>query len=101
MEAAMRKSARIVSIALSGILLASAAGVALFVPNGSRAQAQAPLAPCMCSRSTPIVGSDDVTAVPGQLAPRYAVIHCQCGAATCVSQVAYGSVGAPQLFCVK
>ena len=96
----MRKSTRIVSIAVSGILLA-AAGVALLATNGSRAQVQSSPAPCVCSRSTPIIGADDITAVPGQLAPRYGITHCQCGAATCVSQVAYGSVGIPQLFCVK
>jgi uncharacterized membrane protein YuzA (DUF378 family) len=42
-----------------------------------------------------------VSLVPGQLTPRFGIIHCQCGAATCVSQVAYGSVGLPQLYCVK
>ena len=97
----MRRSARIVSFAISGCLLAAAASVALLATDGSRVQAQTPPAPCACSRSTPIIGADDITAVPGQLAPRYGIIHCQCGAATCVSQVPYGSVGIPQLFCVK
>ena len=97
----MRRSARVVSFAISGFLLAAAASVALLATDGSRVQAQTPPAPCACSRSTPLVGADDVTAVPGQLAPRYGIIHCQCGAATCVSQVAYGSVGLPQLYCVK
>jgi len=97
----MRKSARIVSIAVSGILLVSAAGVALFAMNASRAQTPSSPAPCACSRSTPILGADDVTVVPGTAAPRYGVIHCQCGIATCVSQITYGSVGVPQLFCVK
>ena len=97
----MRKSVRIVSIAVSGMLLVSAAGFVLLTTNGSSAQAQTPPAPCVCSRSTPIVGADEVTVVPGQIAPRYGITHCQCGTATCVSQVAYGSVGMPQLFCVK
>lgn len=97
----MRRSARIVSFAISGFLLAAAASVALLATDGSRVQAQTPPAPCACSRSTPLIGADDVTTVPGQLAPRYGIIHCQCGAATCVSQVAYGSVGLPQLYCVK
>ena len=97
----MRKSTKVVSIAISGILLAAAASVALLATDGSRVQAQTPPAPCACSRSTPIIGADELTTVPGQLAPRYGIIHCQCGAATCVSQVAYGSVGLPQLYCVK
>ena len=97
----MRKSIRIVSLTVSGIVLAAAASVALLATSGSSAQVQGAPAPCACSRSTPLIGADDVTAVPGQLAPRYGIIHCQCGAATCVSQVAYGSVGLPQLYCVK
>jgi hypothetical protein len=97
----MPKSARIVAIGVSGIVLAAAASFALLAADASRVQAQTPPAPCSCSRTTPIVGSDEVTVVPGQLAPRYGITHCQCGAATCVSQVAYGSVGMPQLFCVK
>jgi hypothetical protein len=99
----MRKSFRIVSIGISGLLLAAAASVALLATSGSRVQAQAAPAPapCACSRSTPIIGADEVSLVPGQLTPRYGIIHCQCGVATCVSQVAYGSVGLPQLYCVK
>lgn len=97
----MRRSARIVSIGISGCLLAAAASVAFFATSGSRVQAQTAPAPCTCSRSTPIVGADEVSLVPGQLTPRFGIIHCQCGAATCVSQVAYGSVGLPQLYCVK
>jgi hypothetical protein len=101
MEDTMHRSAKAAGIALSGLLLAAAVSVALLVTDGSRVQAQTPPAPCACSRSTPIIGADDISAVPGQLAPRYGVIHCQCGTATCVSQVAYGSVGIPQLYCVK
>lgn len=97
----MRKPARALAITVSGVLLAAAASVALLATEGSRVQAQTPPAPCACSRSTPIIGADEVSLVPGQLTPRFGIIHCQCGAATCVSQVAYGSVGLPQLYCVK
>jgi len=97
----MRRPTGTQSLVLASILFATAAAATLIAANGSRAQAQTPLAPCVCSRSTPIVGADEITAVPGQLSPRYGIVHCQCGAATCVSQVAYGSVGLPQLFCVK
>ena len=97
----MRKSARALAITVSGVLLAAAASVALLATEGSRVQAQTPPAPCACSRSTPLIGADEVSLVPGQLTPRFGIIHCQCGAATCVSQVAYGSVGLPQLYCVK
>jgi hypothetical protein len=97
----MLDSTRMITIAVSGALLAAAAGLVLLAANGSHAQAQVSPAPCSCSRSTPIVGTDEVSTVPGQLQPRFGITHCQCGAATCVSQVAYGSVGLPQLFCVK
>jgi hypothetical protein len=97
----MRKSIKVMSIGISGILLAAGAAVALLVTNGSEVRAQTPLAPCACSRATPLVGVDDVTSIPGQLQPRYGIIHCQCGAATCVSQVPYGTIGIPQLQCIK
>ena len=97
----MRKPARALAITVSGVLLAAAASVALLATEGARVQAQTPPAPCACSRSTPIIGADEVSLVPGQLTPRFGIIHCQCGAATCVSQLAYGSVGLPQLYCVK
>ena len=97
----MLASTRTISLAVSAALVATVTCVTLLVADGSRAQAQGAPAPCACSRSTPIIGADEVTLVPGQLAPRYGMIHCQCGAATCVSQVAYGSVGIPQLYCVK
>ena len=97
----MRISTRLVSIALTSMALAAAAAFVTLTPHGVGAQAQTSPAPCACSRATPIVGVDEVTPVPGQLQPRYGITHCQCGAATCVTQVAYGSLGVPQLFCVK
>ena len=97
----MLKSTKVVSIAFSAVLLAAGASVALLATNGSEVRAQTPPAPCACSRATPLVGTDEVSAIPGQLQPRYGIIHCQCGAATCVSQVPYATVGIPQLYCVK
>ena len=97
----MRKSTRIVSITVAGLFAATAAGIAWLAINGSHVSAQTPPAPCACSRATAIVGTDEVTAVPGQLQPRFGITHCQCGAATCVSQIPFGSMGVPQLFCVK
>src|SRR5262245_16117989 len=96
----MRTSTRLLSIVLSSLALAAVAAFVVLVPHGVGAQAQTPPAPCACSRSTPIAGADEVSAVPGQLQPRFGITHCTCGAATCVSQVAYGSLGVPQLFCV-
>ena len=95
----MRSREKFLSAGISGILVAAVASFAWLTTGG--VSAQTPPASCACSRATPIIVADDVTAVPGQLQPRYGIIHCQCGAATCVSQVAYGSVGLPQLFCVK
>ena len=95
----MRNRASFLSAGISGILVASIASVAWLTTTG--VSAQTPPAPCACSRATPVVVADDVTVVPGQLQPRYGMIHCLCGSATCVSQVAYGSVGLPQLYCVK
>ncbi|MCC7483480.1 MAG: hypothetical protein IT529_00695 [Burkholderiales bacterium] len=97
----MRTRTGYVSIGVGAALLAAAAGVAMLFADGANVRAQTPPAPCVCSRSTPIVGADEVTIVPGQLQPRYGITHCQCGAATCVAQVAYGSMGIPQLACVK
>jgi hypothetical protein len=97
----MRKTTRTMFIGIIGIAAAVAAGAALLFTQGAEVRAQTPPAPCACSRATPIVATDDVTAIPGQLQARYGITHCQCGAATCVSQVAYGSAGIPQLFCVK
>ena len=97
----MRKSTKVVSIGVAGVFVAAGLCLALLTLNGAHVSAQTPPAPCACSRATPVIVADDVTAVPGQLQPRYGIIHCQCGAATCVSQVAYGSVGIPQLYCVK
>jgi len=95
----MRNRAKFLSAGISGAVVAAVASIAWFAVGG--VSAQTPPAPCVCSRATPVAVADDVTAVPGQLQPRYGIIHCQCGTATCVSQVAYGSVGIPQLYCVK
>ena len=97
----MSNRGRLISIGVSFMAVTAVAAGTLFVLRGAEVRAQTPPAPCACSRSTPIFGADEVTSVPGQLQPRYGITHCQCGAATCVSQVAYGSVGIPQLFCVK
>ena len=97
----MRNTVRVVSIGVLGILVAAVTGGVLLAMHGSEVKAQTPPAPCACSRATPIIGTDEVSAIPGQLQARYGITHCQCGAATCVSQVAYGSAGIPQLFCVK
>jgi hypothetical protein len=94
----MRQSKRYAAVI--AVLLA-AGGVALWAGSGSRVSAQTPPAPCACSRPTPIFSVDEVNPTPGQLQPRYGVTHCQCGAATCVSQVADGALGIPQLFCGK
>ena len=95
----MHSRAKFLSAGVSAIVVAAFSCVAWLTTEG--ANAQTPPTPCACSRATPVVVADDVTVVPGQLQPRYGMIHCQCGTATCVSQVAYGSVGTPQLYCVK
>ena len=97
----MNKPAKFVSIGIFGTAAVAAATAVLFSASGAEVRAQTPPAPCVCSRATPVVGVDEVSAIPGQLQPRYGITHCQCGAATCITQVAYGSVGIPQLFCVK
>jgi hypothetical protein len=97
----MRNTRNVVSIGILLIFVVAVIGGGTLAIHWTEAKAQTPPAPCACSRATPIVAADDVTAVPGQLQARYGVTHCQCGAATCVSQVAYGSAGIPQLFCVK
>jgi len=90
-----------VLVSLCAVAVAGAAAVVLLATNGTEVRAQTPPAACACSRMTPIFGSDEVNAVPGQLPPRYGIVHCQCGSATCVSQISYASLGLPQLFCVK
>ena len=97
----MRSSTKIISIGVTGILVATVASVALLTTHGSEVRAQAPLAPCVCSRATPVVGTDEVAGVPGPLQARFGMVHCQCGAATCVSQIPFGSAGPGQLYCVK
>jgi len=97
----MRKPARLIFIGTLGTVAAAVTGIAVLIAHGAEVTAQTPPAPCVCSRATPVVGVDEVTSVPGQLQPRYGIAHCQCGAATCVTQVSYGSMGIPQLFCVK
>jgi len=97
----MRNTTKVVSFGILGIFVAAVIGGATLAMHWSEVKAQTPPAPCACSRATPIIGTDEVSAIPGQLQARYGITHCQCGAATCVSQVAYGSVGIPQLFCVK
>ena len=81
--------------------IAAAAAGALLAVNGSEVKAQTPPAPCACSRATAIVGVDEVTNVPGQFQARYGMIHCQCGTATCVSQIPFATGGPHQLVCVK
>jgi hypothetical protein len=97
----MRSSTKVISIAVTGILVAAVASVALLTTNGSEVKAQTPPAPCACSRATAVVGTDEVTGVPGPLQARFGIVHCQCGFATCVSQIPFGSTGPAQLYCVK
>ena len=87
----------------AGVALLLFTGVAagLMRTTGAEVRAQTPPAPCVCSRATAILGADEVSTGPGPRQPRFGVVHCQCGLATCVSQVSYASVGTPQLFCVK
>jgi len=93
---------KVVSVGILGALSAAAIGIALFATGHSSVNAQTPPAPCACSRATAIVGTDEVAnVVPGPLQARFGVVHCQCGAATCVSQIPFGSVGVSQLYCVK
>jgi hypothetical protein len=97
----MRKSTKLVSLTLTGVVAAAGIGLALFTADGSEVQAQTPPAPCACSRATAVVAADEATPVPGQFYARFGMVHCQCGSATCVSQIPYGSGGVHQLACVK
>jgi hypothetical protein len=97
----MRNSTKVVSITLAGTFIAAAASIALLAMNGSEVKAQTPPAPCACSRATAVVGIDEVSNVPGQFQARFGIIHCQCGSATCVSQIPFASGGVHQLMCVK
>ena len=95
----MRQHLRFMAVAAAGATVAAA--IVLITANGSRAAAQTPPAPCVCSRATPIVGTDELLNVPGQIQARFGVVHCQCGAATCVSQIPFAAGIAHQLYCVK
>lgn len=97
----MRKPTTAVAIFAAGVFAAVVTSVALLTTNAAEVKAQTPPAPCACSRATAVMGTDEVTGVPGPLQSRFGIIHCQCGAATCVTQIPFASVGAPQLFCVK
>ncbi len=95
----MRNPTKVLSIGIPGILLAALASVAWLTTDGVRAQT--PPAPCACSRATSIAGTDEVSAAQGQFLARFGVVHCQCGAATCVSQIPLVAGGVHQLACVK
>ena len=95
----MRLSLRLVSFIAAGVL--ATAGLSLLAGSGSRVSAQTPPAPCACSRATAVVGTDEVINVPGQIFARFGIVHCQCGAATCVSQIPFAAGGVHQLYCVK
>src|SRR3981081_938125 len=97
----MRSSTKVISIGVTGILISALRSVALLTTHGSEVRAQTPPAPCACSRATAVVGTDEVSNVPGQFQARFGIIHCQCGPATCVSQIPFASGGVHQLFCVK
>ena len=97
----MSKSTRVVSIIVSGLIIALAMSFTLLTLNRSNVSAQTPPAPCACSRATSIVGMEEVSAASSQFQARFGVVHCQCGAATCVSQIPYGAGGVHQLACVK
>ena len=97
----MRKSIKVISIGMVGVFVAALTSVVLLTANRSEVRAQAPLAPCTCSRATSVVGTDEVSTVPGQFQARFGMVHCQCGVATCVSQIPFASGGVHQLACVK
>ena len=97
----MHKPTKLLSFTLTGVVTAAGLGLALLTFNGPEVKAQTPPAPCACSRATAIVAADEGTPVPGQFHARFGMVHCQCGTATCVSQIPYGSGGAHQLVCVK
>ena len=99
----MRKSTKVVSLALIGILAAAGAsfGIAQIVGKGPEVKVQTTPAPCACSRTTAIAGADEPETAPGQLYPRFGITVCQCGALTCVSQIPFATGAANQLACVK
>ena len=97
----MRKSTKVVSIGVAGLFVAAGLCLSLLTLNGAHVSAQTPPAPCACSRATAVVGTDEGSSVPGQFQARFGIVHCQCGAATCVSQIPFASGGLHQLACVK
>jgi hypothetical protein len=97
----MRKSTKAVSIGVAGLFVAAGLSLALLTLDGAHVSAQTSPAPCACSRATAVVGADEVSGVPGQFQARFGIVHCQCGAATCVSQIPFASGGVHQLACVR
>src|SRR5262245_43760832 len=97
----MVTSTRVLSIVVTGLLFAAVLSVVLLTLNGSSVVAQTPPVPCACSRATAVIGTDEVSGVPGQFQARFGIVHCQCGTATCVSQIPYASGGVHQLACVR
>jgi|SRR5688572_8275258 hypothetical protein len=97
----MSKSTKVISTAVAGLMIAAGTSFALLFLNRSNVSAQTPPAPCACSRATSIAGTDEVSAAQGQFLARFGVVHCQCGAATCVSQIPLVAGGVHQLACVK
>lgn len=97
----MRKSVKVVSIGVAGLFVVAGLSLALLTLNGAHVSAQTPPAPCACSRATAVVGTDEVSSVPGHFQARFGIVHCQCGAATCVSQIPFASGGLHQSACVK
>ena len=95
----MRRSLRFVSFMAAGVL--ATAGLFLLAGGGSRVSAQTTPAPCACSRATAVIGTDELINVPGPIQARFGIIHCQCGPATCVSQIPFAAGGVHQLVCVK
>jgi len=97
----LRNAKHRILLGMLGLAVVGAAAVVLVSGGGTEVRAQTPPAPCACSRATAVIAADEATPVPGQIFPRYGMIHCQCGTATCVSQIPYGSAGTHQLACVK
>jgi hypothetical protein len=97
----MVTSRRVVTVVVTGLFVAVVVSVILLTLDGGAAVAQNPPVPCACSRATAVIGTDEVSSVPGQFQARFGIVHCQCGAATCVSQIPFASGGVHQLACVK
>jgi len=97
----MVTSTRVVSIVITALFFAVVVSVVLLALDGGAVVAQTPPVPCACSRATAVIGADEISNVPGQFQARFGIVHCQCGAATCVSQIPFASGGVHQLACVK